>query len=89
MGKVMQLHTYNYKATGHSLLVFLGLGYSTTVFAYLDPGTGSIILQGLIAGVMVVVAAWGLFWQRIKSLLSSLFSSTNTTKDNPGHDSDK
>jgi hypothetical protein len=89
MAKAKQLQIYNYKATVHLALVLLGLGYSSAAFAYLDPGTGSIILQGLIAGVMVVVAAWGIFWQRIKLFVSSLFFSTKSTKDNPDHDSDK
>jgi hypothetical protein len=79
---------YILKATGHSMVGLLGLGYSTVAFAYLDPGTGSIILQGFIAGIMVVVAAWGMFWQRIKSFFSSLFSSTKSTKNNSGRDAD-
>ena len=71
------------------LLIIPGLGYSSTAFAYLDPGTGSIILQSLIAGVMVVAAAWGVFWHRIKSFFSSLFSSAKEGNDEPGHDSDQ
>ena len=89
MVKAKKLQIYNNKATGHSILILLGLCYSSAAYAYLDPGTGSIILQGLIAGIMVVVAAWGIFWQRIKSFFSSLFSSKKTSKNTPGHDSDK
>ena len=32
--------------------------------AYLDPGTGSMLLQGLIAGLMVVATTMGIYWQR-------------------------
>ena len=46
---------------------------SAAVFAYLDPGTGSIILQGLLAGIAAVVAAGSVFWHRIKSRFTSLF----------------
>jgi len=39
-------------------------------FAYLDPGTGSMILQSLIAGFLFVGTAVGLFWQKIKNFFS-------------------
>ncbi len=35
--------------------------------AYLDPGTGSLIVQGAIAAVAAVVVAGKLYWARIKS----------------------
>ena len=35
--------------------------------AYLDPATGSIILQGLIAGVAGVVVVARLYWARVKA----------------------
>jgi len=88
MVNARQLQIYIFNATAHSVMVLLGLSYSTSAFAYLDPGTGSIILQGLIAGVMVVVAAGGVFWQRIKSFMSSLFSSTKSSKNDPDINSD-
>lgn len=81
MVNARQLQIYIFNAIAHAVMVLLGLSYSTSAFAYLDPGTGSIILQGLIAGVMVVVAAGGVFWQRIKSFVSSLFSSTKASKN--------
>jgi len=36
--------------------------------AYLDPATGSILLQGLIAGVAGLVVVLRLYWQRLKAL---------------------
>ncbi len=42
----------------------------TTVFAYFDPGTGSLIIQGLIGAV----AAVAVFWGRVKSFVRSLFT---------------
>jgi len=38
--------------------------------AYLDPGTGSIILQGLIAAVAAVAVTGKLYWEKIKSFFS-------------------
>ena len=39
----------------------------TNAHAYLDPGTGSMLLQGLIAGIMVVGTTIGIYWKRLKT----------------------
>jgi hypothetical protein len=52
-------------------LVFaaLSLGAATsTAQAYLDPGTGSMILQIMLGGVAGVALAGKLYWQRLVSL---------------------
>lgn len=36
-----------------------------SVIAYLDPGTGSIIVQSIIAGFVGLLVAIKLFWKRI------------------------
>jgi len=41
--------------------------------AYVDPGTGSYILQILIAGLFGVLFTIKLFWQNIKTFLQGLF----------------
>jgi len=66
--------------------MLLGLFYVAPVHAYVDPGTGSIILQGLLAGIAVVITSVSLFWQRIKLFFSSLFSSKKPTDSNPEPD---
>ncbi len=38
------------------------------VYAYLDPGTGSILLQGLIAAVATGLATGKLWWHKVKSV---------------------
>ena len=40
-----------------------------TAFAYLDPGTGSMLLQVILGGVAAVAVALKLFWYRIIALL--------------------
>jgi hypothetical protein len=42
---------------------------ATDAFAYLNPGIGSLILQGLLGFLFVALAVWGLFWNRIKKFL--------------------
>lgn len=44
--------------------------YCQNAYAYLDPGTGSMLLQGLIAGILVVGSTIGIYWRRIKKFLS-------------------
>lgn len=59
-----------------SVLVFLGatLAYAAPAYAYLDPGTGSIILQGLIASVAGLMVVGRLYWQRVRQFFSNLTS---------------
>ncbi len=53
-----------------TIFAFALLALPTTVFAYFDPGTGSLIIQGLIGAV----AAIAVFWGRVKSFVRSLFA---------------
>jgi len=47
------------------LLAILLLLQPATAFAYLDPGTGSMILQGLIAAIAVAGVTIRTYWYRI------------------------
>jgi hypothetical protein len=40
----------------------------TPAHAYLDPGTGSIILQGLIGGAVVAGSFISIYWSKFKAL---------------------
>jgi hypothetical protein len=48
-----------------SLMAVLFL--TTPAYAYLDPGTGSILLQGLIGGIAAGVTVISMYYQRIKA----------------------
>jgi hypothetical protein len=39
------------------------------LIAYLDPGTGSMVIQAVVAGVVGVLAVGRLYWSRLKGLL--------------------
>ena len=39
-------------------------------FAYLDPGTGSIILQGIIGAIAIGMATGRIWWYRLKEFFS-------------------
>ena len=54
------------------LMFFLTSDTSREALAYLDPGTGSMILQLLLGGIAGVIVVLKLYWQRFKSLFQSL-----------------
>ena len=66
-----------------SVLAFLAasLSYAAPAFAYLDPGTGSIILQGIIATVAGMLVAGRLYWQRVKAFFAGLVSGNRNVDD--------
>ncbi|MCP4291950.1 MAG: hypothetical protein GY780_08960 [bacterium] len=43
---------------------------TSPAYAYIDPGTGSFLVQGLIAGVIAVGVTGKIFWAKIKSLIT-------------------
>ena len=49
--------------------------------AYIDPGTGSMLIQGLIAAVIGASLAIRLFWRRIKTALTGKAVSDKTSPD--------
>ncbi len=49
-----------------SFLFYLFLDTSQA-YAYLDPGTGTMIVQAIVGGIAAASAAAGLYWSKIKS----------------------
>jgi len=56
------------------LIAGLLLGMVNTASAYLDPGTGSFVLQLLIGGLMGALFALGLFWRKVRAFLARIFA---------------
>lgn len=52
------------------LLIF----YVTPAYAYLDPGTGSILLQGILSVIASVITTVLLYWKKIKVFLKRTLS---------------
>jgi hypothetical protein len=50
-------------------LIFI-LFSNDNAFAYLDPGTGSIILQSILGAIAAGVAWGGIYWQKIKDFFN-------------------
>jgi len=53
----------------HVVLVLLLLSVAPAAFAYLDPGTGSMLLQVILGGIAAVGVALKLFWHKIRVAL--------------------
>jgi hypothetical protein len=62
------------------LSVFSHYSFSNA-FAYIDPGTGSVIIQMIIGGLVGVGIAVKVFWFRIKSALSPGFKKNNSNEE--------
>ena len=43
------------------------ISYTSPAYAYLDPGTGSMLLQGLIGGLAVTISVLSIYWQKVKA----------------------
>ncbi|MBW6521005.1 MAG: hypothetical protein K0A99_08370 [Desulfoarculaceae bacterium] len=69
--------------------VFLFMFSAEEAHAYLDPGTGSAILQGVLGALAAIAVVLKLYWHRLLKMLglrkdtkdSSLKSTEKTTKD--------
>jgi len=69
------------KSIQFSTILFVGLCYSQTATAYLDPGTGSLILQMLIAGIVAAMFTIKLYWYRLKAFVARIFGNHKVTED--------
>ena len=59
-------------------LIFGLISYTSPAYAYLDPGTGSMLVQGLIGGVAVVMSFLSIYWQKVKAFFSKEAADTDT-----------
>ena len=65
------------------LCLIVGLiSYTSPAYAYLDPGTGSMLLQGLIAGLAVFISVLSIYWQKVKSFFVKKELDTDTDLEN-------
>ena len=49
-------------------MVLLVSGFDGTLHAYLDPGTGSIVIQAVIAGIVGALSIGRLYWHKLRSM---------------------
>ena len=61
---------------------------NTNAYAYLDPGTGSFILQVIIGFLAAVSASFIYYWNKVKNFFSKILKKNNTDEktNNTNHD---
>ena len=62
------------------LIVLIYFTMLTPSQAYLDPGTGSIILQSIIAFLAIIGSTTMNFWKKIKKLYSKILSNKSDSQ---------
>lgn len=77
--------------TRNSILILAGLIFllsTRNAYAYLDPGTGSMLLQGLIGGIAGGLFAARLYWGKLKGFFArtrgTVVSTDHPTKQRDG-----
>ena len=68
MKKILTFLIYN------TIAIFLIV---TNAYAYLDPGTGSFILQAIIGFLAVISAGFLYYWTKVKNFFIKLFKKNN------------
>lgn len=64
-------------------MAVLALFTTTPAWAYLDPGTGSVLLQIILGGIAGLAVAGKLMWHRVKDMLGF---KTTLSEDDAGDD---
>jgi len=62
--KMKRVNQYSFIVMITASFVLISPG---AAFAYLDPGTGSMILQGILGGLAAIAVAGKIYWSRLKS----------------------
>jgi hypothetical protein len=53
---------------------------SSKSYAYIDPGTGSIILQAILAAIAGAIGYLTFFWQKTKAFFKKIFKTNKKIK---------
>ena len=68
------------RGMGRAILIFYIFIFSTsTAHAYLDPGTGSMVLQVVLGGIAGIAILGKLFWNRFKAFFQ--FNKNKNARD--------
>ena len=58
----------------NKLFFVLIILYPSTSYAYLDPGTGSILLQAILGAIAAGFMTINIWWQKFKTFFSNIFN---------------
>lgn len=63
-----------------SKITFLLSLLTSPAYAYLDPGTGNIIIQAILAFIATTITTLSFYWTKVKIFLSKLFKKNKEDK---------
>ena len=62
-------------------IVFVFFLLTSPVYAYLDPGTGNIIIQAILAFIATAITTLSFYWTKVKLFILKLFKKNNNDKE--------
>ena len=62
------------------ILSIIYLNFTNYAFAYLDPGTGSIILQAILGAIAAGFSYCVFYWNKVKNFFKRIFKKKEKTK---------
>ena len=62
------------------IIIFFTL--TNSAYAYLDPGTGSIILQAILGFIAASLATLSFYWSKVKLFLNKIFKKNKKSEQN-------
>ena len=54
---------------------------TTSAQAYLDPGTGSMIVQAILGAIAAILSYFYFFWSKVKNISKKIFSKFSRKKN--------
>ena len=67
-----------------SWLLLACVVFASPSYAYLDPGTGSIILQSILASIAVAIGVLRFYWHGFKAFLANVLGSSGRGRNDAG-----
>ena len=68
------------KAINQTILILYIILLPSNAYAYLDPGTGSIILQAILGFIAAAIASISVYWTKFKMLINKIFKKKKKKK---------
>ncbi len=62
-------------------VIIFNFVFWTNAYAYIDPGSGSIILQAIIAALAGAGTAISIYWKKVKLFFSKIFKKKDNEKE--------
>ena len=67
------------KKTASIILIYFCT--SVSAYAYLDPGTGSMLMQAIVFIIAAIGASIGFYWKKVKNISAKIFSFKKKNKN--------